>query len=257
MPSQQQSPPLIVVGLLLIVELPRLSIAILNDNHLSAAQHRALQGILPHGVSDCSASFIEASLQTPVTTQATASLFDHQVQAYCSNGGFCKAMYRDDPFNPCQCLEGYSGPHCEFVGSNVAPGLSCTLNCQNDGVCRIGAETWEKLLQYDYDATPQDQRQYCSCPNGYYGTLCEYGMKDNIIHLEKCGDEPCLNGGVCKEVLNQDGSTSRQCDCSGAKVLGVPHAGQFCEHNATDVCAVGEYGGQVFCVNGGTCKSDA
>jgi hypothetical protein len=242
--------------LLLLIEIVIPSLALLNDNSLSTTQNRGLQGVLPHGISDCSASFIEASLNTHIRTPASLSLFEHHVQTYCANGGFCKALYRDDPYNPCQCLEGFSGPHCEFVGSDVAQGMSCSLKCQNDGVCRIGADTWENLIQYNYDYIPQEQRQYCSCPNEYYGTLCEHGIQDST-NIEICGDRPCLNGGICKAVVGEDGTTSRQCDCSETKILGVQHAGQYCEHNATDVCAAETYGGQVFCVNGGICKSEA
>jgi hypothetical protein len=242
--------------LLFVIELTITSLAETTDNFAPANGERDLQGILPHGISDCSASFIEASLNTHMRTPADLSIYEPNLQVYCSNGGFCKAMYRDDPYNPCQCLEGFSGPHCEFVGSDVAKSLSCTLNCENDGVCRIGASTWENLLQYNYDSTPPEQRQYCSCPSGYFGTLCEHSSLDHS-KTEKCGDQPCLNGGVCIDVVGEDGDKTRQCDCSDAKLDGIHYAGQFCEHNATDVCSEGQYGDQVFCVNGGTCKSDA
>lgn len=51
-----------------------------------------------------------------------------------------------------------------FTSQNVNTGTWCqqckTLNCENDGICRI-------------DASVQPPAFYCACPPHFYGNRCE------------------------------------------------------------------------------------
>lgn len=208
------------------------------------------RGGLPRGITNCEASFVEASLNIDHST--SASIYEHRQKIFCANGGFCKAIYKDDPYNPCVCIEGFSGPHCEFEGTD-AELPACTMKCHHGGVCRIGAQSWNELLQFDYKNTPPEEWQYCDCPNGVYGKNCEHDVKNKTRVI--CGEKPCLYGGSCIERIDENGVSSYECDCSKANIDGVQHAGLYCEHKATSTCSNEQYNGKQFCVNGGTCKS--
>jgi hypothetical protein len=170
---------------------------------------------------------------------------------FCVNGGFCKASWVRDPDYPCECLDAYEGPHCEFEAGQE-PSV-CLLGCRNGGKCKIGAPSWQHYYRGKGGWTNPLDLLHCQCPEGYTGLLCE-------IKGTPCGNSHCHNGGTCIQTSNPDGSSNFFCDCTTAKSSdGVAkYAGQYCEVEATSFCsnATDENGSQ-FCVNGGTCKSQS
>lgn len=166
----------------------------------------------------------------------------------------CKASWIRTPDDPCECLDSYEGPHCEFERGDQPE--RCVLGCENDGVCKIGAPTWQHYYrgiaeETDTWANPLDL-QHCDCPEGYTGLLCE-------LQGVKCGDGYCHNGGTCIQTNQRDGSIKHFCDCSTSRstTLNGPkvYAGEFCEHESTSFCS--EEDESSFCVNGGSCKSES
>lgn len=64
---------------------------------------------------------------------------------------------------------------------------------------------------------------------GFTGTQCE-------IDIDECKDNPCLNGGVCRDLIN-----SFQCSCA------IGFTGSRCQINIDD-CVSSP------CKNGGVCQ---
>lgn len=86
----------------------------------------------------------------------------------CQNGALCKD--RISHFL-CDCLEGYSGNHCELDINE------CSSDpCKNGGTCQN--------LPGAY---------LCTCPEGFVGTHCE-------TELDGCESSPCQNGGRCENL---------------------------------------------------------
>jgi hypothetical protein len=152
-------------------------------------------------------------------------------------------------------MQGFAGPHCEFTGTEEDVPTNCTLPCQNDGICHIGAISWQAFLHYNYVHTPSDQIQYCSCPSGTSGNLCEFSARDQS-YTTCVNDQACQHGGSCVAVYAGNGTMSNHCDCTFANEDGKQYAGSNCEHGATTLCT-DDHNGRQFCVNGGTCKSES
>lgn len=167
---------------------------------------------------------------------------------FCVNNGICQASWVNDPRQPCQCLDAYAGPHCEFAADQV-PNV-CHLGCRNGGTCALGASSWQHYHRNDGGWTDPFDLQHCECTKGYTGLICEQ-------QGTPCGDDRCHNGGTCVLTSDSDGSNKYSCDCTTAKNSdGVSvFAGQYCEHEATSVCS--DQNANQFCVNGGTCRSDS
>lgn len=168
---------------------------------------------------------------------------------FCANYGVCKPDYADHPEQPCECPAGYAGPHCEYKQDEVP---ACNLNCQNNGICMVGATSWEQLLDVRFMTSKKLDHQYCLCREGFHGNLCEQ-------EAEPCGaDNFCYNGGNCVVIQKRDGTTSYNCDCTTAGDSKTAFAGEFCEYQASTFCAEGmDQNGRHFCVNGGTCKGES
>lgn len=191
-------------------------------------------------------------------------------QQYCTAQGSCKLDF-DEKYWPCDCLTGHRGPHCEFLRGSVP---ECTLPCDGttpelDGVnatgaafqggqgyCRLGIREFDNARYKDLWAPHDENFQYCSCPDGWFGENCE-------VPAIECGDAHCFNGGGCLESLNQKGDKTFACDCRDAGHLGKSWAGQYCENAETSTCTGGALAeklhmqhanGNLFCTNGGTCK---
>lgn len=169
---------------------------------------------------------------------------------FCANNGLCRDDWEENPQQPCECRPGFGGPHCELP-SNKVP--TCTMPCENGGVCMVGATSWEQLLQgSDYNL----QRQYCMCKDGYHGLYCEHPA-------EPCGEDNfCYNGGTCVSIdrTNGDGtiSTSYHCDCTTAGDTKRAFAGEYCEYPASTMCSNDiDHNGRHFCVNGGMCNDES
>lgn len=171
---------------------------------------------------------------------------------FCANHGQCRPDYGDHLDAPCICQPGYTGPHCEFLESQAPP---CIIPCQNEGKCLVGAQTMEEYLDPGFILRLPHEQQYCMCPEGFYGNICEV---PGIV----CGLGFCYNGGTCVELEDTDatGATTltHHCDCTSAGDDKLAFAGDSCEFASTIFCADGiDHNGRHFCVNGGTCKGQS
>jgi hypothetical protein len=110
-------------------------------------------------------------------------------------------------------------------------------------------------MHYNYVNTPADQIQYCSCPSGFSGNLCEFDAHAQS-YITCVNNQTCQNGGTCVTVYEGNNTMTNHCDCTTAKENNIQHAGVYCEKEATIVCA-DDHNGRQFCVNGGTCKSES
>ena len=197
-----------------------------------AADNRQLQ--LPEGVVKCDDedNFGNVMLYT-----------ENNPMPFCTNQGTCRSDYADHPEQPCNCPEGYAGPHCEYMEDEVP---SCDLTCQNGGTCMVGVISWEELFGEDYFS-----QTYCMCEDGYHGIYCEHAPA-------QCGDDlVCLNGGSCVTMFDR-GVETHYCDCTSAGNSKRGYAGESCEFPASTMCADGlDQNGRHFCVNGGICKDES
>jgi hypothetical protein len=212
-----------------------------------SSQQASSASSLPDGLSICEYEFG----QEPVEGSNVP---------FCVNGGYCKASWIKDEQQPCECLTGYKGPHCEFQENEVP--TTCQLGCEHGGICHLGASTWQHFYRgfttaYGQSWTNPLDLQHCTCPEGYTGSLCE-------IKGVKCGSDYCHNQGKCIKTEASAGASNgpgdavvviveNHCDCTGTN-----HAGEFCEHEATIFCTqLADHNGHQFCANGGTCRGDS
>lgn len=218
--------------------------AMASDEIIEMSHPRRFLNDLPDGISICDEFFFGRVASTPVDPLP-----------FCVNDGICKSTWVRELDHPCDCLDGFAGPHCEFKSDSVP--ATCHLDCRNDGVCKIGAPTWQHYSRNTGGGgwtNPLDL-QHCSCPAGYTGILCE-------LKGTPCGDSHCHHGGKCIQKAQSDGSTEFYCDCSNAKNKdgSVAYAGQYCEHEATSFCSMSpstDNNGNHFCVNGGACQAES
>lgn len=160
-----------------------------------------------------------------------------------------------NPDQPCDCKDGFHGPHCEFT--TPLSEQKCDLGCQNGGSCVRGFSGLNQAkLQYGQSGffTEADY-QWCDCPEGTEGVHCEH--QTNIDGERKCGGRfPCQNGGECVTVVDEvNGGSKDQCDCSKANNGTHYFAGKVCQHVSTSFCSLNiDQNGKPFCVNGGTCR---
>lgn len=127
----------------------------------------------------------------------------------CQNGGTCKSVA--DEIDPCDCPSGYVGRMCEFFEPSVP---KCNLKCQHGGSCRYGTKSENHTLVLNEPSGPEEQSiqvlhedfQYCECPSGFLGTLCE--TEDTL-----CGDIKCRHGSKCI-TIEDSGKTDYRCDCN-------------------------------------------
>jgi hypothetical protein len=139
------------------------------------------------------------------------------------------------------------------------------LECQNDGICRKGAEDVSFLTKFGLDRSLDQSTtlslgynqdfEHCVCPRGYAGLQCEYKM-------EICPGREyvCMHGGECKILMN-NGNVDIRCDCEDAETGKSRFTGNFCEVPSTAFCTESGHktsdgpGYDAFCTQGGTCKS--
>lgn len=107
----------------------------------------------------------------------------------CRNGALCEDANGFAAELTCQCLAGFTGPHCE---TNVD---DCQVQpCANGATCLDGVNHFS-----------------CLCPAGFSGRFCS-------INLDDCASQPCLNGGRCLDrargfhCLCQPGYTGITCE---------------------------------------------
>lgn len=160
---------------------------------------------------------------------------------YCTNKGQCQREY----LNGCLCPEGYGGFSCEFIDPQ-----DCNLDCKNGGTCKLGSPPGtDKLNAYWFNPDDYMNWQYCECPNGFSGQLCEGTIE------ESCGDFVCLNGGKCND---EDGNPmDGRCNCLEAQNGDTYYDGLYCQFPSTDVCYKDDTVDEVyFCMNNGECQDD-
>ena len=161
---------------------------------------------------------------------------------FCTNNGQCQQDYMQG----CLCPEGFGGFSCEFV-----EGKDCTLDCKNGGECMLGSPPGESYLNaYWFNPDDYANWQYCSCPDGFSGELCESSESEN------CGSFSCLNGGSCKDRNGQP--MENRCNCLNAYDLtngGTYYDGLYCQFPSTSICYEGD-GESYFCMNDGSCQDD-
>lgn len=98
----------------------------------------------------------------------------------CSNNGTCRVLPNSQTYE-CDCLEGFSGQHCETNQNDCE-----SSPCLNAGRCIDGVGDFT-----------------CDCSGtGYSGNFCQNNIDECIIK------NPCLNNGIC-----YDNYGSYVCDC--------------------------------------------
>lgn len=158
---------------------------------------------------------------------------------FCLNGGSCPEGGARAP-RVCKCRDGYFGQHCEFI---TPKGPECTLECFNEGVCRVGRINAPWGNSDDF---------YCDCPRGYGGIQCE--------HLsETCpdGKTVCLHGATCETSVNAEGTTEHFCACPDPYL-----GGSGCKEKRRMELCMPTLGPEyllsmavpAFCLNGGKCR---
>jgi hypothetical protein len=141
---------------------------------------------------------------------------------------------------------------------------TCELPCVNGGICK-GRRLDELVVDHPRRfGLEHNQRQYCECPHGYAGAMCE-------IKLVLCanGNQTCSNGNTCQRTVDPSGSEYFHCECDREKSdLSLPYAVRYCEHVSTVFCiddsdadnikhsreSLGGSAKSSFCTNGGRCK---
>mmetsp|Transcript_2307 Transcript_2307/g.4973 ORF Transcript_2307/g.4973 Transcript_2307/m.4973 type:complete len:574 (+) Transcript_2307:139-1860(+) len=191
---------------------------------------------------ECSDAFFEgqryAGKYCEVAVEETEYCPEQQ-GLFCLNGGSCPSGGPRAP-HICQCRDGYTGEHCEFIAPE---GPDCTLECFNEGVCKVGRVNapWGNIDDF-----------YCDCPTGFGGIRCE--------HLsETCddGNTVCLHGAMCESLVKPGGTTEFSCACS-TPYLG----GSGCEEKRRMELCMPTLGPEyslgmavpAFCLNGGKCR---
>jgi hypothetical protein len=144
---------------------------------------------------------------------------------------------------------------------------TCDRPCINGGICKnrlLESLTGSSTHQLDRFGLEQNQRQYCQCPTGFTGVLCE-------IKLVLCsnGNQTCTNGSTCQRAIDDFGSEYFHCECDIENSdLSLPSAENFCEHASTVFCinegdaiqikqsheSLGGSAKSSFCINGGRCR---
>jgi len=253
-----------------------------GDNHCfngGSCIERLIDGTTLYNC-DCTTSYTDSTSFAGRFCQYEATIFckEDSGHLFCVNDGDCKG----DPYDGCDCKPGFTGFSCEFVVSlegedtdgDGEPELpfpdsdgsgrpiidpeeitSCSLTCENGGVCRDGTKDNGILNLNDkdlnaphLDETHTESFEHCVCREGFVGLYCEH-------KIEICGENEhiCLHGGKC--VTDGD---SHSCDCSETDSdFASAFAGVSCQHPANDICTIGdpEPGQAVsFCVNQGTCR---
>lgn len=153
------------------------------------------------------------------------------------------------------CPEGFSGPICEFADSETS--ASCSLKCENEGICVKGAKDYSYLnkggidmseLTHITNVVHTEDFESCKCRANYTGLTCETEVRScspEVNHI-------CLHGATCVQLGN-----NYTCDCD---VEGVHSrfAGKYCQHKSTSLCTPDGMPGtgknkNAFCVNNGKC----
>jgi hypothetical protein len=118
---------------------------------------------------------------------------------------------------------------------------ACTIKCRNEGNCTAG---------------PTRARDYCTCPTGYTGALCE-----NKFLLCESNTSTCFhNDDPCERAVDDHGLLFFHCACDPEHSESI-ETSPVCQHAATSFCTVdtesdGKFvgAGGSYCANSGKCK---
>eukprot|EP00980_Cylindrotheca_fusiformis_P022636 scaffold9523_cov103-Cylindrotheca_fusiformis.AAC.13 len=121
-------------------------------------------------------------------------------------------------------------------------GYNCPLKCLHNSSCTVLLPNDPPMYEHELNSSAG---WYCSCPSGYYGTLCEN-------EAERCGDNFCYNGSKCLQLGLEEGY-EYVCDCAPAYSEQRYWSGEFCQYPSTVFCTDAGVNGRQFCTNGGIC----
>lgn len=162
---------------------------------------------------------------------------------------------KSDLNKKCDCQNGYTGLHCEFLQSEYDQ-EECHLDCNGRGECKKGAKDLSLYIEYGLDIDEflggsNVKGDHCICKEGYTGVNCE--LEEKKDNFKRCGRGFCFNGGIC---IEREDSTNEikdfYCDCNWAD---TETAGEFCEHPNVEFCPFpdGHDPTKYYCANGGQC----
>ncbi|XP_035218425.1 low-density lipoprotein receptor-related protein 1-like isoform X2 [Stegodyphus dumicola] len=189
------------------------------------------EGVCYADMSKNNAHYLKPDLKCncpPLWTGERCESPSRRCDGFCYNEGIC---YYEKGERLCSCPGEFSGSRCEKCSS---------INCQNDGMCRVEASgnlscacmagfhgTFCELSKCDGFC----QHGKCTITNGLPLCICEPGYSGKMCEQDLC-DIHCLNGGTCKR-----GVKKTTCICPRG------FQGRRCEQ---DRCG---------CLNGATCVS--
>jgi len=155
------------------------------------------------------------------STSFCSRMADQNGHQFCVNGGHC----RTESHLGCDCLEGFSGPICEFRDT-VFQETTCDLQCENNGICRNGAKDISFLKKFNLDmpntdVSYSDDFQHCVCPRGFVGLRCE-----NQVLVCPGGEHVCMNGAECIPD-DSSGRLEYKCDCDSIRLPFDKFTGSF------------------------------
>ena len=129
------------------------------------------------------------------------------IDMFCVNNGLCRVQAINFVDQPCDCPDGFTGRHCEYMAEHVQQ--MCSLECSGVGMCQHGINPYEDNGAngaLDLNGGGTTDFMHCVCSEGHAGTNCEY---DYI----KCGGENrfCFHGSQC---VMEGVTTGEVCECS-------------------------------------------
>ena len=175
----------------------------------------------------------------------------------CLNGGMCTDLFLDFV---CDCSPGFTGRTCDIGDSSLKNPFhdgtvyyileinECESNpCLNGGMCT------DLFLDFACDCSPGFTGRTCDIGDSSLKNPFHDGTVYYILEINECESNPCLNGGMCTDLLLDfacdcsPGFTGRTCDI-GDSSLKKPF------HDATVyyILDINECESNP-CVNGGTC----
>lgn len=184
---------------------------------------------------------------------------------FCTNHGSCRQNIQ----HGCDCLDGFSGFHCEFLELSEDPNndssqqefVAASETCGENLVCKNGGKCVTSIVQSDGG---KQHIKHCDCSTTstdstiFAGAECEHEVTSFCTQpVDGDGMETpifCVQGGQCKSNVHEG------CDCP------VGWTGFHCEYSVSAGDLLGENVGEsdsrkgpnacgdFFCYNGGVCE---
>jgi hypothetical protein len=178
----------------------------------------------------------------------------------CYNGSICVEKNGDAS---CDCRTSDDEENI-FMGKYCETKVPCNLDCNGAGTCMIGNADFSDstpVIKGEQMAVPflhetNVDNQYCQCKPGYTGIDCSHTVESCNSSNAEGSLFKCFHDAECVVGLpDQLGNEQYHCDCTTTKHhQSKKYAGPFCQYEEAERCTAD---GSVFCVNGGTCKTDA